>query len=373
MAPRSVVRSVVRARPSMARLTQLVLLAAAGALFAATLGTGRIEAAPYYPFFVACLLAVGLYASASGISREVVGDLRLVLVAVSVGVLCKAALIAGVMWLALGQPVAIVLGVAVAQIDPLSVAAMTAGSRLSPRARAILMAWASFDDPVTALLIVYSSALALAWSGTGGQVIGGPAGADLAAYGLNLGANLLLAGGCFAVGWLARRWGLTRRRFWRRWGTAVSVVALVALLAFAAATFLMLGVALVGLFFRPPAAVRLGAVTTGAFWLATFLLGMLLVRGVAVVHGLVLGAATFLAQVVVGLAITWRLPRRDRIQLALSQQNGITAIVLALTLEPSFPRISTVIAPAILVINTIHIVADEVAARVLGGAERTAP
>ncbi|NUP02587.1 MAG: hypothetical protein HOW71_16400 [Nonomuraea sp.] len=362
-----------QARLSVARLGQLILLAAAGALFAAASGIGRIEGSPFYLFFVALLLAVGLYASASGISRDVVGDLRLVVVAVTVGVLCKAVLIAGVMWLALGNPVAIVLGVAVAQIDPLSVAAMTAGSRLSARARPILLAWASFDDPITALLIVYSSALALAWSGTGGQVIGGPADADLAAYGLNLGANLLFAGGCFALWLLARRWELTRRRFWQRWGGPVSVVVLVALLVFAASTFLMLGIALIGLFFRPPVVERLGAVTTGAFWLATFVLGMLLARGVAVASGLLLGVTTFLAQVVVGWVITRRLPRGDRIQLALSQQNGITAIVLALTLEPTFPDIAAIIAPAILVINTLHLAAGEVAGRVLDRAEPAAP
>lgn len=360
-------------RLSAARLGQLILLAGAGALFAAASGIGPIEGSPFYLFFVALLLAVGLYASASGISREVVGDLRLVLVAVTVGVLCKAVLIAGVMWLALGKPVAIVLGVAVAQIDPLSVAAMTAGSRLSARARAVLLAWASFDDPITALLIVYTSALALAWSGDGGQLIGGPADADLAAYGLNLGANLLFAGACFAVWLLARRWGLTGRPFWQRWGGPISVAVLAVLLVFAASTFLMLGIALIGLFLRPPVVERLGAVTTGAFWLATFVLGMLLARGVAVAYGLVLGVATFLAQALVGWAITLRLPRDDRIQLALSQQNGITAIVLALTLEPTFPEIAAIIAPALLVINMLHIAAGAVAGRVLDRAERAAP
>ncbi|NUR91277.1 MAG: hypothetical protein HOY71_45005 [Nonomuraea sp.] len=355
-----------QSRLSVARLGQLVLLAAAGAVFAAVSGVGRIEGSPFYLFLVALLLAVGLYASASGISRDVVGDLRLVLVAVTVGVLCKAVLIAGVMWLVLDKPVAIVLGVAVAQIDPLSVAAMTAGSRLSPRARAILLAWASFDDPITALLIVYTSALALAWSGDGGQLIGGPAGADLAAYGLNLGANLLFAGVCLALWLLARRLELSGRR----WYGPVSVVVLVVLLVFAASTFLMLGIALIGLFFRPPVSERLGGVTTGAFWLATFVLGMLLARGVAVAYGLVLGTVTFLAQVVVGGLITWRLPRGDRIQLALSQQNGITAIVLALTLEPTFPGIAAIVAPAILVINTLHIATGEVAGRAL---ERAVP
>ncbi|MER7362718.1 hypothetical protein [Nonomuraea wenchangensis] len=68
---------------------------------------------------------------------------------------------------------ALILGIAVAQIAPLSVAAMAGSSRMSPRAKAAL----------------------LAWGGDSGQVIGAPAGADLASY---LG-NLAFAGTCLSA------------------------------------------------------------------------------------------------------------------------------------------------------------------------------
>ncbi|NUR64455.1 MAG: hypothetical protein HOQ47_01735, partial [Streptomyces sp.] len=48
-------------------------------------------------------------------------------------------------------------------------------------------------------------------------------------------------------------------------------------------------------------------------------------------------------------------PARDRVSLSLSQQNGITAIILALLLEPALPQAVAVIAPAILVVNLLHL------------------
>jgi hypothetical protein len=49
-----------------------------------------------------------------------------------------------------------------------------------------------------------------------------------------------------------------------------------------------------------------------------------------------------------------RLPARDRWYLACGQQNGITAIILAVLLEPVFPGVVAVVAPAILVVAILH-------------------
>jgi hypothetical protein len=79
------------------------------------------------------------------------------------------------------------------------------------------------------------------------------------------------------------------------------------------------------------------------------------VTGVNVLAGMLLGACVFLAQALTGLIIGHGMPRNDRVHLALGQQNGLTAIVLALALQPYLPSAVGIIAIAILVVNTLHI------------------
>lgn len=123
-----------------------------------------------YLFAATALLAIGLYSSTYEISvTDVRHDARTVIAAVTIGVLLKAVLISLVMFAAFRHPQYFVLGIAVAQIDPLSVAALQAKSRMSRRAKDVLLAWASFDDPVTVVLTVYFSAITLTAMGRGGD------------------------------------------------------------------------------------------------------------------------------------------------------------------------------------------------------------
>jgi hypothetical protein len=140
----------------------------------------------------------------------------------------------------------------------------------------------------------------------------------------------------------------------RTWNVLAAAL-LVAFAAVAVWQFLVLGLAVAGLFFRPWLGRWLDRGTGLALLLASAALGMLLVDGVAPVPGLVLGLAAFGAHAVVALLLARRLPGSDRGYLALSQQNGITAIILALLLEGSFPGTAAVVAPAILVINVLHL------------------
>ncbi|MFF5308212.1 hypothetical protein [Streptomyces massasporeus] len=90
------------------------------------------------------LLAVGLYGSTHGIDlADLRRDLRGVVAAVTLGVVLKAALISGVMVLAFDRPEYLILGIVVAQIDPLSVTALSRDGHMSQRARSLLTAWAS--------------------------------------------------------------------------------------------------------------------------------------------------------------------------------------------------------------------------------------
>lgn len=48
------------------------------------------------------------------------------------------------------------------------------------------------------------------------------------------------------------------------------------------------------------------------------------------------------------------LSRRDRILLGIGQQNGLTAVLLALTLERDFPMTVGIVAPAVVTVNLLH-------------------
>ncbi|HZN75459.1 MAG TPA: cation:proton antiporter [Micromonosporaceae bacterium] len=325
----------------MARLLRLVGLAALGYLVARVAGLTGLDDSTWYLYGTALLLGIGLFGSTYSIDvDELRRDGWLVLVGVTGGVLAKAVLIGGSLALAFRDPVFLILGVAVAQIDPLSVAALMGDKRMSPRAKSILAAWASFDDPITVILSVY----AISVLQPDGQGLG-------VGYGVDLLLNLAFA----AVAYLL--WLVVRRH------RVLAFVGLAVLFAVAVSQFLMLGLAIAGLFYRPPLDRVVARVTQGALAVAVVLLGMLLVGGISVGRGAALGAAAFGAQIVVGWLLTRHLPRLDRVHLAFAQQNGITAIILALRLEAYYAGSVAVIAPAILVTNTIFIVANHLVDR----------
>ena len=337
---------------------------ACGAIVGLLTHPENLSHAAGYQYAAGLLLAIGLYGSTHDIDfAEVKRSLKVVLVAVTVGVLVKASLIATVMVLAFDRPEYLVLGIAVAQIDPLSVAATQKSDRVSPRAKAILSVWAAFDDPMTVLLTLYFSARAVRY-GTGSAGDGSVLTDTATVFGdllLNLGLFALVA----ALWWAAAAW-LGRRGPRRRPGTrpAVDLVALalvVALILFAAQDMMVLAVALTGLL------VRLGRFGAGlktavalAFLAASAVLGVVLASGeVFLREGLVLGASAFAAQLLVTLLISRLLVRPrltwpDLAHLGFGQQNGITAILLALALEPRFPGTVGVVGPAIVTVNLLH-------------------
>ncbi|MGI5415654.1 hypothetical protein [Actinomadura luteofluorescens] len=312
-----------------------------------------------YTLSVTALLAVGLYGSTHGIDiGHLRSDVHTVVLAVTVGVLLKAALITAVLLAAFHNPAYLVLGIAVAQIDPLSVAALGESSRLSRRGKALLLAWASFDDPVTTLLTIYIAALALPLQS--GATAVHPTLGDPAMFTLDLACNLGVA--AIAI-WLYRLTG----RFAPRWLFPVGAAILAVVFAVGVWQTWMLAVALVGLQVRPqiperPEAVQrmLDRAINAAFLLAALLLGVVLSAGISPIPGLVLGVTAFVAHALVSLPLTRSQARTDRVLLALAQQNGITAIILALLLEPFFGGTVAVVAPAILVINMLYLLSNAV-------------
>nr|WP_131755154.1 cation:proton antiporter [Actinomadura fibrosa] len=345
------------------RLALMVAMVIAGVVCGAVSGdVTAILDGPLYVTFVTALLAIGLYGSTYGIDLEHLRrDGRTVVLATTVGVGAKAVLIAAVMLAVFRDPAYLVLGIAVAQIDPLSVAALSGSSRLSRRGRGLLLAWASFDDPVTALLTVYAAALAASLLGRGttaGLGSGGPAG-----LAVDLAGNAVLA--AVAI----RLYRLIGRRA-PRYDFPAACAVLVAVFAVGIWQGWVLAVALAGLWIRPeppgrPDAVQrlLDRAVGAAFLLASLLLGAVLSLGVSPLPGLVLGMAAFAAHALVSLPLTRGQDAGDRMPLALAQQNGITAIILALVLEPVFGGTVAVVAPAILTINVLHLVGNAWASR----------
>ncbi|MGX1567256.1 hypothetical protein [Streptomyces sp. NPDC055506] len=355
----------------------VVLLWALGALVLGILiglaaDPSRLVGTTGYVFATGLLLAVGLYGSTYGIDlADLRRDLRGVVAAVTLGVVLKAAIVSGVMVWAFDRPEYLILGIVVAQIDPLSVAALGRDGHMSQRARSLLTAWASFDDPMTVLLTLYVAGYAYTAAGHPGapSVVGGGA----RGYALGLAFNALLLAGALALWWAGGRlWPARRARKEsaesgepgeldspRRPVTPLGALLVVAMLVLAAANMLMLAVAVAGLFLRTRAFARpLARAVTSAFLLATTLLGLFAAQGVSPGPGVLLGASAFGAQAVVAVLLmplfVRGLSRRDRILLGIGQQNGLTAVLLALTLERDFPKTVGIVAPAVVTVNLLH-------------------
>jgi Sodium/hydrogen exchanger family len=341
---------------SVRRLLLVVALALAGLTVSAVVQWAfgvhvrQFDDSLFYQKCISALLTVGLFAAAYGISRrELRRNARIVLVAITLGVAFKAALVGGIMALAYGSVGFILLGVAVAQIDPLAVAATLRHSDMSERAKSILSAWASFDDPVTVLLVYAGSfAIPLARQDPHGS-LGASAGSYVSQIVLNA-ALIAVAGAAWYVlaVWCAGRVSARLQLAWQ-------CLVLAGLLTVAAWYGLLIGITACGLFFRPPISAVIERTVDFAFYAAAFLLGLLLVAGVNVPAGILLGISVFVVQAITALAVTRDLPRVDRTYLALGQQNGLTAIILGLALQPYLSQAVGIIAIAIFTVNVIHI------------------
>ncbi|HEX4220764.1 MAG TPA: hypothetical protein VHZ97_00220 [Pseudonocardiaceae bacterium] len=326
------------------RLIGFLLVVACGWLVAHFGHFPSLDHSPGYAYAVTALLGFGLYAATSGIDlTEFRSQLGTVSAAITVGVLAKTALITGVLYLVLHSPVAIVLGIAMAQIDPLSVSAMIGRSGLSPAGKSLLTAWASFDDPITVLLTAYAATFVFA---------GASSGSDTTSLLVNLGGSIGIA----ALALL-----LTRLRL-PAWTRFLGVPLTIAVGAVAVWQSWLLGLALIGLFHRPRWLTQyLAGGTRIVYYAACFAMGFVLVGGARIGPGLLLGVATYGSQLVAAFALTVRKRwRGDRMRLALGQQNGLTAITLALLLEPVFPGATATIGVAVVVVSVLNVTGNAI-------------
>jgi len=338
-------------------LLRLILFVATGTLVAFVLNIHQLQDSTWYSVVIAALLAIGLYASTWGIDlKEARQHSKIIISAVTIGVIFKAAFTGLILTMLFHDPFFFILGIAVAQIDPLSVAGLMKGNRMSKKAKAILSSWASFDDPATVLLSLYAPLLIAQISGVHfGGIADASTANSLIGYAKEIGLNLALAALVFCL--------YTTMRFYAKQITArvtagVSIAAYLLLaisISLSVACFAMLSIALIGLFLRPAKIDAL--INTAVTWAlggAAFLLGLLLIDGISFWQGIALGIVAYIAQIFAGFILTRKLGKKDRWHIAFAQQNGITAIILALLFESTHPGTVAIVAPAILAINTLH-------------------
>jgi NhaP-type Na+/H+ or K+/H+ antiporter len=338
-------------------LLRLLLCIGIGVFIALALNIHGLQNMPWYMPLISILLSIGLYASTYGIDlKEARKHLKIILSAVTIGVILKSLITGLVLTTIFKDPFFFILGIAVAQIDPLSVAGLMRGNRMSKKAKTILASWASFDDPITVLLSLYAPLLVTQLTDIElGSIAGASTNDSFLAYIFELGLNLGLAAQAFCL-YAVIRFYAKQISAWIAAGVSLTLYTLLAIsFSVSIIFFMMLGIALIGLFLRPTKVDNFidGTIKT-ALWIAALLLGLLLVGNIDIWKGIALGAMGYIAQIIVGFLLARKLHKKDMWHIAFAQQNGITAIILALLFEPVYPGTVAIVAPAIIVINTLH-------------------
>jgi len=124
---------------------------------------------------------------------------------------------------------------------------------------------------------------------------------------------------------------------------------------------LMLAIALIALFLRPNLQHIMDKLVMWAFYLSIILLGIFLSNGVQVIWGLILASFAVLSQIVISIILVRKFTWKDKVYLALAQQNGITSIVLAVLIEKAFPGTISIIAPTLFFINILYYISGHIA------------
>ena len=308
------------------------------------------------PRVIALLLGVGLLAGTFTINLKELTrqDWKLIAWAVTAGVGAKALFVGSIVFGFTGNPNAWVIGVNVAQMDPLSANALMDKSSLSPRAKDLLKAWAAGDDPFTVAAVV-----AMIAAQAGFHVnLGIPEDAigvhDASTFGVYFVQNFAMMASLVFVFKYAYR-GSTAARI------AVMLGLLTTTVFVGAQWFWMFGIALTGLFMRPDDA-RITQIIekvlercSGLAYLAAGCIVGLLIwqNGIDLGLGVVIGVAAYMSQMVVApllmRALGQDFTKTDRGLLARAHQNGLTACLLAL----STGTIASIL-PAIVVTQVLY-------------------
>ena len=300
------------------------------------------------PWLWAVALGIGLFSSTFGIDLQTMrtSDWRVVALAVTVGVFIKAAIIGGTLWLTsmwLGSAslVFLVLGLEMAQMDPVAMAALAGKRRMSERADNLARAVSSLDDPVTVLLTILLV--------VGQRVFGFDLGVTITnigvdnapSYGVYLWLNIAFMTSMVWIWQLAYRGG-------RTWKLVFTLGLIACAIIIGASWYWMFGLALMGIYLRPEETLynhvgkALDWAARGAFAVTGVVAGSLLFGASGgekfvsqLLWGLGLGFMAFVSQMIVGYIMTigGGYTSQDRWYFACSHQNGLTATMLGVSTE----------------------------------------
>jgi hypothetical protein len=306
------------------------------------------------PWVFAFLLGVGLITGTFGINVKEMNrqDWKLLAWAVTVGVLSKALIIGGIYFMLTGNLIGWVVGMSMAQMDPLSTTALLEGSNLSVRARNLLSGWAAGDDPFTVAAVVAMALVQRLFEVNFGIPLSNLDVHDIGGFTAYSVQNFALMATIVFLFQRAYRGTMTAR--------IVLVLGFMAAAVVIGATwYWMFGIALVGLFMRPTDEHVYNKVlgilekcSNAAFTVAAIIIGALIwLHGVNLWLGIAVGTAAYLSQMIVTppLAYGRGLPREDRQRLGRAHQNGLTASLLGLSTGTI-----TVILPAIVTTHVLH-------------------
>ena len=296
--------------------------------------------------FIYSLLGLGLYGAVYGIEMKFLKENKtLVILAVTIWVIFKALFVGSLLYLVYPTPYSFLLGIVVAQIDPLSVAHLEKMRALSPRWEAVLRAWSSFDDPMTVLLVMYVWVQFIDKFHTD---------SGLSGYFTQMMYNFVL----FAAVFFAYFYTIFHKN------KIYEIILLIVAFFVGIKFILMLAVASLGLFLRPDLQKALIKVVAIAFLLSVVILGNAVeFSWWAVQQGITLWVLAYCSQIVCGIVLTRWMSGQDRWGLSLAQFNGITSIILALFLELTIPGTTGIVVFAILTINAIYVILHKVFAR----------
>lgn len=298
------------------------------------------------PWFWATLLGVGLFASTFGIALELMRatDWRVVVKAVTVGVLQKAIIIGGGLWLlglifGAAPLLFLALGLFTAQMDPVAMAALADKRRMSQRADSLARAVAALDDPVTVLLTVLLVGLQ--------KILGFDLGITITNIGIEtapqFGEYLWLNFSFMAA--MVLIWQLAYKGS-RTWKLVFTLGLISGAIVVGSSWYWMFGLALMGIYLRPEPQIydQVNKVidwsVKATFAVTAVIAGSLLFSAYQqpafmqmMVWGLALGVLAFVSQMIVGPLMMWGggYSAQDRAYFACSHTNGLTATTLGVT------------------------------------------
>ena len=290
------------------------------------------------------MLVIGLYGAVYGIDiAHIQSQKKTIIFLASIGVIAKIILIGGWLYVITGSMLSWILGAMMAQIDPLSTAKLSWREKLSSQWKALLNTRASFDDPMTVLIVFYLLVPLLFGQGFGFDT-----------YVLSLIANISFAGLIYILSSI----------IYRNYHIVLRIISII----IAAYFGWFLWIAIIGLYLRPLYFHKyvfeqiIGNMVSIAFMSSVLLAWGYLyysnMENINILRWIALGVLVFFSQTIVSYASLGHLQSTDLHYIAHAQYNGITSIILATSLYHYDNSLIAYICVAIVIIMCLYSVSN---------------